>query len=384
MKTGPFKMKGKSPMMKALIGKQGNLPQQLQAKILASPATMKKESPAMMYKESSMKMMKNSPAKKAMNTDSRDTIKKILEPGIVKLNRVIKGGNKNETFVHSTQNAPKGSKIKGDGKLIKKDTKSKIDLAPKSNKDKKFDENKGSGKNMIVKKPKANSSQTKTKKKVSFAEAYKKRDMKTYGNLSQSEYTKEAKRQIASKSSGKGYDAPKSQMKGSTTTTKTTPKVDVKKATVTEKKTIGPKNRVSVKSAKASKKASVKNAKQKSYETRKDKRAAISDARKSGKAGIKEARKDKRDAKQAAKQIKKSVRKEGRNDVKKARLSNKRENLQNKEDKKSNKTIKKAVKKTNKLVKKTARKTEKLVKKGVRRGTRAAKKFIKEFNKENA
>ena len=63
MKTGPFKMKGKSPMMKALIGKQGNLPQQLQAKILASPATMKKESPA----------------KKAMNTDSRDTIKKILE-----------------------------------------------------------------------------------------------------------------------------------------------------------------------------------------------------------------------------------------------------------------------------------------------------------------
>jgi hypothetical protein len=391
MKTGPFKMKGKSPMMKALIGKQGNLPQQLQAKILASPATMKKESPAMMYKESSMKMMKNSPAKKAVGNNPRDTIKKILEPGIVKLNRVIKGGNKNETFVHSTQNAPKGSKIKGDGKLIKKDTKSKIDLAPKSNKDKKFDENKGSGKNMIVKKPKANSSQTKTKKKVSFAEAYKKRDMKTYGNLSQSEYTKEAKRQIASKSSGKGYDAPKSQMKGSTTTTKktttttkTTPKVDDKKATVTEKETIGPKNRVSVKSAKASKKASVKNAKQKSYETRKDKRAAISDARKSGKAGIKEARKDKRDAKQAAKQIKKSVRKEGRNDVKKARLSNKRENLQNKEDKKSNKTIKKAVKKTNKLVKKTARKTEKLVKKGVRRGTRAAKKFIKEFNKENA
>ena len=42
MKNGPFKMKGKSPMMKALIGKQGNLPQELKAKILASPATMKK------------------------------------------------------------------------------------------------------------------------------------------------------------------------------------------------------------------------------------------------------------------------------------------------------------------------------------------------------
>ena len=31
----PFKMKGKSPMMKALIGKQNNLPEQLKAKILA-------------------------------------------------------------------------------------------------------------------------------------------------------------------------------------------------------------------------------------------------------------------------------------------------------------------------------------------------------------
>ena len=41
----PFKMYGKSPMMKALVGKQGNLPQELKAKILASPATMKK-SPA--------------------------------------------------------------------------------------------------------------------------------------------------------------------------------------------------------------------------------------------------------------------------------------------------------------------------------------------------
>tara|TARA_R110001592_G_scaffold53630_1_gene164458 strand:+ start:75 stop:917 length:843 start_codon:yes stop_codon:yes gene_type:complete len=46
----PFKMKGKSPMMKALIGKQNNLPEQLKAKILASP-----ESPAKMKKASAMK-----------------------------------------------------------------------------------------------------------------------------------------------------------------------------------------------------------------------------------------------------------------------------------------------------------------------------------------
>ena len=42
----PFKMKGKSPMMKALIGKQNNLPAELKAKIEASPAKMKKASPA--------------------------------------------------------------------------------------------------------------------------------------------------------------------------------------------------------------------------------------------------------------------------------------------------------------------------------------------------
>ena len=33
-----FMMKGKSPIMKALIGKQKNLPEELKAKILASPA----------------------------------------------------------------------------------------------------------------------------------------------------------------------------------------------------------------------------------------------------------------------------------------------------------------------------------------------------------
>ena len=54
----PFKMKGKSPMMKALVGKQNNLPDQLKAKILAAP-----ESPAKMMKKSPAKMKKASPAK---------------------------------------------------------------------------------------------------------------------------------------------------------------------------------------------------------------------------------------------------------------------------------------------------------------------------------
>ena len=85
----------------------------------------------------------------------------------------------------------------------------------------------------------------------------------------------------------------------------------VSKATVTEKKKpIGPKERTTVKKAKATKKAGVKDAKQKGYETRKDRRAAVSDARKSGRAGVKEARKDKRDLKKAEKNTRKRDKKQ--------------------------------------------------------------------------
>ena len=55
-----FKMMGKSPMMKKLIGKQENLPAELKAKIEAapeSPAKMKK-APAKMAKDPAMKMKK--------------------------------------------------------------------------------------------------------------------------------------------------------------------------------------------------------------------------------------------------------------------------------------------------------------------------------------
>lgn len=75
--------------------------------------------------------------------------------------------------------------------------------------------------------------QERKSKSTSYADAYKKRDMKTYGNLSQAEFTKEAKRQNANRkatkvkatptSKGKEgkWDAPKSQMKGSVTGPKT-------------------------------------------------------------------------------------------------------------------------------------------------------------------
>ena len=46
----PFKMKGKSPMMKKLVGNQHRLPEHLKAKIEAAP-----ESPTKMKKESATK-----------------------------------------------------------------------------------------------------------------------------------------------------------------------------------------------------------------------------------------------------------------------------------------------------------------------------------------
>jgi len=77
----PFKMKGKSPMMKALVGKQNNLPAELKAKIEAapeSPAKMKKASPSKMKKKSSiaknkgdMKKIKTLPAKPLPNSTTK-------------------------------------------------------------------------------------------------------------------------------------------------------------------------------------------------------------------------------------------------------------------------------------------------------------------------
>ena len=52
-KHSGFKMYGKSPMMKKLIGKQHNLPEEVKAKIEASPLPMygKKAAPVKNYKK---------------------------------------------------------------------------------------------------------------------------------------------------------------------------------------------------------------------------------------------------------------------------------------------------------------------------------------------
>jgi hypothetical protein len=50
-KSSPFKMAPKSPMLKALVGKQKNLPQHLQEKILAAPESPAKQTKGKMKKE---------------------------------------------------------------------------------------------------------------------------------------------------------------------------------------------------------------------------------------------------------------------------------------------------------------------------------------------
>jgi len=114
----------------------------------------------------------------------------------------------------------------------------------------------------------------------------------------------------------------------------------VSNATVTEKKKpIGPKERTTVKKAKATKKAGVKDAKQKGYETRKDRRAAVSDARKAGRAGVKEARKDKRDLKKAEKNTRKRDKKQVKAAITDAKRAAKIDKLKSKKstNKRSNK-----------------------------------------------
>jgi len=66
MPNKPFKMYGKSPMMKALVGKQDNLPVALQKKILAS------DSPMDMYGKSPAKKYKSDAQRKAVHASKAE------------------------------------------------------------------------------------------------------------------------------------------------------------------------------------------------------------------------------------------------------------------------------------------------------------------------
>tara|TARA_R110000803_G_C11862223_1_gene307308 strand:+ start:25 stop:741 length:717 start_codon:yes stop_codon:yes gene_type:complete len=153
----PFKMKGKSPMMKALIGNQGNLNAGLRASIEAAPESpaMMKKAPTKMKKESSMKMMdKKSPtkltgkerraaiekAKSATYDSPRAKRKAVLEARrtankaffAAKKKKVVKAvSNVNEKIQTGAKNLSDKLKSKKKVVIIKND---KIDKGDKGNK----------------------------------------------------------------------------------------------------------------------------------------------------------------------------------------------------------------------------------------------------------
>ena len=67
-----FMMKGKSPMMKALIGNQNKLPKELREAIKKSPAEMKYGSPMDMYGKSPVKKYKNAAQRKAVHASKAE------------------------------------------------------------------------------------------------------------------------------------------------------------------------------------------------------------------------------------------------------------------------------------------------------------------------
>jgi len=109
----PFKMKPKTPMMKALVGKQGNLPQHLQDKIKAAPETAKKGSPAKSYgsKTKSPMMKKENPFGDVVLDTKKETIARGKEGSYEK-----RKGGKN---VVTTETVQKGMSASRRAKLEK-------------------------------------------------------------------------------------------------------------------------------------------------------------------------------------------------------------------------------------------------------------------------
>jgi hypothetical protein len=73
-KKSPFKMSGKSPFMKALVGKQGNLPMHLQEEIKASPA---KQTKSQLEEYRSKNDYLNPKVKKRKNVSDAQVIKEM-------------------------------------------------------------------------------------------------------------------------------------------------------------------------------------------------------------------------------------------------------------------------------------------------------------------
>jgi hypothetical protein len=248
-------------------------------------------SPAKMKKDSSMKMMKKSPTKKTYKEAYATRGKKYQDMD-------------EETYIKEAKNYNRK-------KYLDRDIGKKIDKDGYVSKDGKM-------------------------KTVAQSTADSPTGSKEYNEL-QKKLRKRRKAEVAAqaKKDATGVDKKRNEAykksKAVKKETKTNPKkqtnlgpVAEKKVKVSDKKTIGPKNRVTVKSAKNSKKKAITDARQKSYDpdrktNRKLKRKAVKDARKSGREAVKEARATKRLVKKTVKANKRKDKKEVKQAIKNAK-----------------------------------------------------------------
>ena len=109
----PFKMKGKSPMMKALIGKQNNLPQELKAKIMAAPESPAKKSIRQQQIEGTYVSPKDRPKKVVVKKEKKVSVRKqqILDAEKKRL-KDRKGNSKKELLLLKRKKKLKLKKLK--------------------------------------------------------------------------------------------------------------------------------------------------------------------------------------------------------------------------------------------------------------------------------
>jgi len=128
--TSTFRMYGKSPMAKKLVGKQGNLPAELKAKIMAAP-----ESPTKMYdKKSPAKKYKSDAMRKAVHASKAEK----ASPGKMYGKSPMKELTKEEIdkrIVAETAKLKTATQESATGKKSSTTTKKKVDWtkAPKMN-----------------------------------------------------------------------------------------------------------------------------------------------------------------------------------------------------------------------------------------------------------
>ena len=103
----PFKMMGKSPMMKKLVGKQNNLPAESKANIKASPATKK---PTLGEWFKSTKLGKNLKSAGKIIKEDSEKVSKVTE-GVT--SRLSKKTKENKELVKTKVDNTKKTIVKG-------------------------------------------------------------------------------------------------------------------------------------------------------------------------------------------------------------------------------------------------------------------------------